>query len=108
MPTKRTALNRQRTPIIDAETVRVFLELSKAPKRMRDDPEFRQRDRELHRRLGISGEWMCSVVSVLDAGPMRGIRRGSPQEEDWLRVRAARERLLEAVRLSEPGPATVD
>jgi hypothetical protein len=94
MPSNRTQLNRARTPLIDAETLALFVELNAVPKRRRDNPEFRRRDLELHRRLGVSIEWKCSVVSVLD--PSRKSYREGFHHEAWLKVRKVRLRLLEA------------
>jgi hypothetical protein len=99
MPTKRTPLNRCRTPPIPPEAVELFKKLSKVPKRRRDNPEFRERDRTLHRMLGISGDWFCDVVSVLDTE--RVSHRTGIHHETWLRVRAVRERLLELAGMSE-------
>jgi hypothetical protein len=49
MSTNRTPINRTRTPIIDAETLALFVELNAVPKRRRDTDTFKQRDRELAR-----------------------------------------------------------
>lgn len=101
MPSKRTLVNRERSPRISAETVRMFATLESTPPPRRKTQEFKNRDRELARRLGLGGEWLCSVVSVLDRGPCyRTV--GSPQHEDWLRVRAVRLRLLAVAGMSEP------
>jgi hypothetical protein len=103
MPTKRTVINRQRTPPIDAETVKLFAELEAVPPRRRKSDEFKARDRELHRRLGLGGEWLCAVVSVLDRGPHYYLPE-SPHHEGAERVRAMRERLLAMAGMSEPQP----
>jgi hypothetical protein len=93
MPTKRTTLNRQRTPTIDAETLTLFTELENTSPRRRHSQDFKDRDRTLARRLGLGGEWLCAVVSVLDRGP-HYYPPESPHYEGAERVRAMRERLL--------------
>jgi hypothetical protein len=57
MSTNRTPLNRLRSPQIDAETLALFVELNAVPKRQRDSQTFKDRDRQLARRLdlGASG-----------------------------------------------------
>jgi hypothetical protein len=100
MPTKRTPLNRQRSPRIDSETLALFVELEAVPPRQRKGVEFRQRDRELHQRLGLGSEWFCSVCSVLDGSRVPYYAAGSPQEDDWRRVRTTRLQLLAAAGMS--------
>jgi hypothetical protein len=92
---RRTPLNRNRKPVYDEETLRLFVELETAD---RSAPDFKQQDRELARRLGLHGEWFCSVVSVTDRSdrPCRGPEYQATQ--DWHRVRAVRDMLLEAAR----------
>jgi hypothetical protein len=100
MPTKRTPRERQRTPRIDAETVALFKQLDAVPKRQRKSQDFKDRDRELARRLGLGGEWMCDVCSVTD--DERVSHRTGFHHESWLKVRAVRERLLALAGISEP------
>ena len=102
MSTNRTPINRTRTPIIDAETLALFVELDAVPKRRRDTDTFKQRDRELARRLDLGGEWMCDVCSVTDASH-KSYRTGM-HHDSWLKVRAVRLRLLALAGISE-GPA---
>jgi hypothetical protein len=100
MPTKRTTINRQRTPTIDAETLALFVELNAVPMRRRDTDTFKQRDRALARRLDLGGEWMCDVCSVTD--PSRKSYRTGFHHDAWLKVRAVRLRLLAMAGMSEP------
>jgi hypothetical protein len=102
MPTKRHPLDRRRKPVIDDEAVALFCELE-AELGERDylhegrGAEFKARDKDLHQRLGLGGEWFCSVVSVLDRRTEHH-SPGSPQDADFRRVRAVRLRLIEAAR----------
>jgi hypothetical protein len=100
MPTKRTVLDRQRTPQIDAETLRMFVELESVPMRRRKSQSFKDRDRALARRLGLGGEWLCDVCSVTD--PRRQSYRTGFHHDSWLKVRAVRLRLLALAGMSEP------
>ena len=99
MSRNRTPINRTRTPIIDAETLALFVELDAVPKRRRDTDTFKQRDRELARRLDLGGEWMCDVCSVTDASH-KSYRTGM-HHDSWLKVRAVRLRLLALAGISE-------
>jgi hypothetical protein len=104
MTAKRTPLDRRRKPLMDPETLRMFVELESTPRRQRHSQKFGDRDYELHRRLGLGAERLCSQVSIFDhktAYP----RRGTPQYEDWERVRAVREQLLAATGLGGGGQA---
>ncbi|MBV8444099.1 MAG: hypothetical protein JO312_26670 [Hyphomicrobiales bacterium] len=95
MPSKRTLLDRHRKPLIDDETMALFVQLESMGLGSRNgDDEIRRLERQLHERLGICGEWFCSVVSVLDRRT-ESRRPGSPQDEDFRRVRAVRLQLLE-------------
>ena len=102
MSTYRTPLNRLRSPPIDAETLALFVELNAVPKRRRDTDTFKQRDRELARRLDLGGEWMCDVCSVTDASH-KSYRTGM-HHDSWLKVRAVRLRLLNMAGISEAPP----
>jgi len=99
MSTNRTPINRMRTPIIDREALALFVELENTPKRRRNTHTFKQRDRELARRLDLGGEWMCDVCSVTDAS-RRSYRTGM-HHDSWLKVRAVRLRLLALAGISE-------
>jgi hypothetical protein len=100
MPTKRHPLNRHRRAPIDDQALRLFVELEAelgGRNYLHEDcsDAFKRRDKELHQRLGLGGEWFCSVVSVLDRRAAHH-SPGSPQDADFRRVRAVRLRLLEA------------
>jgi hypothetical protein len=99
MPSNRTPINRARTPPINSETLVLFVELNAVPKRRRDTDTFKQRDRELARRLDLGGEWMCDVCSVTD--PSRKSYRTGFHHESWLKVHAVRLRLLTLAGISE-------
>ena len=99
MPTNRIPLNRQRTPMIDSETLRLFMELESTLQRRRESDAFKDSDRALHRWLGLGGEWMCDVCSVLDRS--RKSYRTGYHHESWLKVRTVRLQLLEAAGMSE-------
>jgi hypothetical protein len=92
---KRTPLSRRRKPIFDDETLALFVELEATPTRLRKADDFKARDRELHRRLGLGGEWFCSVCSVLDRREAHH-RPDSPQAADFNRMREARLALIKA------------
>jgi hypothetical protein len=100
MSTNRTPLTRQRTPPIDAETVRLFVELNAMPKRQRESQSFKDQDRALARRLDLGGEWLCDACSVTDAE--RVSHRTGFHYESWLKVRAVRERLLALAGMNAP------
>jgi hypothetical protein len=98
---KRTTIDRHRKPLIDDTTLSLFCELESMPRRggyhaWRSNDEIRRLDRELHERLGLGGEWFCSVCSVLDRRAEHH-NPGSLQDADFRRVRAVRLALLEEV-----------
>jgi hypothetical protein len=97
--TNRTPINRTRTPVIDAETLALFVELNAVPKRRRDSQNFKDRDRQLARRLDLGGEWMCDVTSVTD--DERVSYRTGMHHDSWLKVRAVRLRLLALAGISQ-------
>jgi hypothetical protein len=97
MPTKRTPLERRRLPILDDETLTLFVTLETTPPRERRSDKFKQRERELHERLGLAHEWFCSVCSVLDARSEHH-RPGSLQVGDFKRMREVRLALLAEAR----------
>jgi hypothetical protein len=105
MPTKRTPLNRARKAIIDAGTLALFVELENTPMRRRHSAEFKRRDRELARRLGLGSEWFCACCSVLDRDREPCHPPGYARNDSFWMVRAVRLQLLEAAGLSEPGRA---
>jgi hypothetical protein len=93
MPTKRTPLNRARTPRIDAGTLELFKELLAVPEAQRDD-DFQERERILHRQLGVAFTWLCASVSVLDDRP-NYCHPDSVHFEGVQQVLALRQRLRE-------------
>ena len=98
MTVNRTPRERPRKPLIDDETLALFVKLESQGRRdLRSDRAFSDQDRELHRRLGLGAEWFCSVVSVLDRATEH-YRPDSIQGEDFRRVRAVRLQLLEEAR----------
>jgi hypothetical protein len=101
MPSRRTPIDRQRNPVINAEMVAEFVALENTPKRQRKSEEFWRKDKELHNRLGLGFERIAAVVSVLDPGP-HPYPPGSPHYEGAERVKAARRRLLALAGLDEP------
>ena len=75
----------------------MFAELERVPTRDRKSDEFKAKDHQLARLLGLESEWFCSVASVTD--PRRPPRRPSMlADHDHLRVYAVREVLLEAAK----------
>jgi hypothetical protein len=84
VPTNRTPRDRHRKPRIDDETLALFVELEAAPPRRRESDSFKAQDKELHQRLGLWGERLCSQVSVLDRREEHH-RPGSPQAADTTR-----------------------
>jgi hypothetical protein len=95
--TKRTRVSRLRSPPFDAETLALFVDLEAAPPRRGESDGFKAQDKELHQRLGLWGERLCSQVSVLDRREEHH-RPGSPQAADFKRVRRVRLALLEAAK----------
>jgi hypothetical protein len=106
MPSNRTPLNRARSPRIDSETIALFKELNAVPERRRESQEFQARDKELHERLGLGYERLCSQVSTLDPRPTTHYRQNYQPHQygNWLRMRELRLRLLTLAGISEPPP----
>jgi hypothetical protein len=98
MTTKRTPLNRQRTPPIDAEALRVFAELDAVPLASRFNWEFERRAYQLAQRLGLGEEHFCSRCSVLDHDSDPCWPPGYEARDAWFKVRAVRNQLIEATR----------
>jgi hypothetical protein len=98
MPTKRRTLDRprRRSSSFSAETVAMFKELDSVPARLRDNENFKAKERELMARLDLADEWRFSVCSVLyrERGPCR--EPTAPASIDWFKCRAVREQLLAA------------
>ena len=76
----------------------LFMELNAVPKRRRESQSFK--DRELARRLGLGGEWLCDVTSVTD--DERVSHRTGMHHDSWLKVRAVRFRLLAMAGIAKP------
>jgi hypothetical protein len=89
---------RPRRATFTNEVLTLFAELDATPRRERDSNAFKAKDRELHRLLGLSGQWFCSVASVTDGRPLRSSSMTPPTYLDHQKVRAVREQLLAAVR----------
>ena len=88
--------DRRRKPVIDAETVALFVKLEHTPARTRREPAFKVDEKALHKRLGLSGEYFPSMQTVLDraSGPCHP--RGYAAFDAWHRCRAVRLQLLGA------------
>jgi hypothetical protein len=83
----------------------LFCQLDAVPLRNRENNEFRDRDRELARMLGLEDEWLFSVVSVTDR--RRPVPSPRPAEHDRVRVYAVRFELLAAAKESAKGTHNV-
>jgi hypothetical protein len=95
MPVKaRTAKGRK--SVFSDDALALFAELNAVPLRNRDD-DFKARDRELARMLGLGGQWLCSVASVTDGRPLRPASMTPSTYADHVKVRVVRERLLAAI-----------
>jgi hypothetical protein len=106
MPTKRVPLDRRLTPPLTPEIVRLFVKLERAPPRQRKTEEFKARSRELARRLGLGYEWLCMQTSVLDREAAPCHPPGYARNESWRKVRAVRDRLIQAARLNRPSTSS--
>ena len=96
MPAKRTIIDRRQRATIDAETIAMFVALERTPARLRRSPEFKAREKELHRRLGLAGEYFPLMQTVLDRakGPCHPPEYAA--HEAWHLVHAVRLQLLGA------------
>jgi hypothetical protein len=97
MPAK-ARVAKQRRPAFSDEALALFRQLEAVPERMRqDNREYHARDLELHRMLGLGGERICSVSSVLDRDePLWITYRPREAVAEWERVWATRQALLAA------------
>ena len=102
MPTKRTVLDRPRTPTLDAETIALFTELEAVPIRRRDTREFEERAYALAQRLNLGYEHFCARCSVLDRERRPCHPPGYARNDSFWKVRAVRLRLLEMAGLDTP------
>jgi hypothetical protein len=107
MPTNRRIIDRPRRPSFTAEALALFAELEAVPAHLRRTDEFKDKDRELARMLGLGGEWLCSVASVTDRRRPRPPPR-RPAEDDQDRVYRVRLALLEAVADKKAAPVGAD
>jgi hypothetical protein len=95
VPTRRTVIDRRRTPVITRETLSLFQRLDETPPRQRRSKAFREAADRLHEQLGLHSEYFLSGhgADVLDDGecPFR-----PPQYHvvSWQACRDVRERLL--------------
>jgi hypothetical protein len=62
----------------------------------RDDPAFKDGERELARMLNLSDVWLCSGISVNDTDPEPCWPLGHAAYEDFFTVRRVRNALLAA------------
>ena len=97
MTTKRIPLNRTRKPLIDPETLALFIELENVPLRQRKSREFEERAYALAVKLGLNSEHFCSRCSVLDRERQPYHPEGYARNAVFWQVRRVREQLLEAV-----------
>jgi hypothetical protein len=104
MTTNRTPLNRSRRAATYANTVGLFRELEKTPMRRRSTTAFKDRVDDLHWRLGLHGEYRFSASSVLDRSDGPVYPPGYVSYEEWFKVRAIREQLLETTGLKAKAP----
>ena len=65
------------------------------------------KDRELHRLLGLGGQWFCSCASVTDGSPLRSAGMTPPTYLDHQKVRGVRQQLL-AVLKEKTAPTGAD
>jgi hypothetical protein len=95
MTSRRTPLDRRRKPVIDDETLKLFVELERTPAGRRKSEAFSDRDYELHKMLGLWGERFASQVSVLDRGARtQPARTLEIAREAWRKCQDARNELL--------------
>ena len=99
MPTKRTIISRRRRPLLSPEAVTLFAVLERVPLRHRHRQDFRDRERELMRALGLTAEFW-TANSVLDRSPGPCHPEEYVAHGDWHTCRKVRERLLEAAKPS--------
>jgi hypothetical protein len=94
--TKRAPINRRRLPHVAPAAVALFVELEQVPKRRRSAQTFKDGERELHRMLGLVDSWRLCCNSVLDRSRSPCHPPGYLAHDDFFRVRAIREALLQA------------
>jgi hypothetical protein len=100
MPVKaRTAKARRRQ--FSDEALALFVELEAVPMRRRDAPEWQAASHRLAEMLGLVDEWFCSGCDVLDCSARPCHPPGYTSYDDWFKVRAVRELLLEAIGLGD-------
>jgi hypothetical protein len=96
MPTNRKPTRRgRRPPRYTAETLALFAELEAAPPRRLSRQDFKDKECQLARLLGLPPPWL-SGSSVLDRERAPCRPEGMCAREDWFRCRDMRQKLLEA------------
>jgi hypothetical protein len=104
MPTTRRPLDRPRQrQLISAEALRLFVEIENTPKHKRGPKVYNDKERELARLLGLTSEWW-NGNSVCDDSDGPGCPPHLARYENWFKVRAIREQLLEVCK-AQPVPA---
>lgn len=106
MPTNRTPISRPHRSRFTAETLALFAELNSVPPRQRKTA-FRNGEEELAERLGLDPCWL-SGNSVLDRSRRPCWPPHCVAHQEWFRVRAVREALLEALRSRHGPPGLAD
>jgi hypothetical protein len=95
MATNRAAISRSHRHLIRPEVIALFRELERVPMRQRGTDEFRERDRTLARKLGLTASWWGGNT-VLDRSKGPCWPPWLCAHEDWYVVRRIREQLLAA------------
>jgi hypothetical protein len=103
MPVKYRSA-KQRRPSFSAEALALFTELEAEQARHRHRQDFRDKAYELARLLSLTPEWWTgNCVTDRSRAPCHPPEYVAHQ--DWIRVRAVRERLLTAVGGRHEAPA---
>jgi hypothetical protein len=95
MPAKRRIIDRPRRATFTPEVLQSFIALERTPMCDRRSDAFKDKDRELARRLGLEMEFICDCRSVLDRAPP--FARATPVHDGQHRVHAVRLALLAAI-----------
>jgi hypothetical protein len=88
---------KERRPTFTPEIVALFAELEAVPAHERERPEFVAKSKELAALLDLSSEWW-TTNHVHDRSAEPCWPEHCVAYEDWFKVRAVREALLDAVR----------
>jgi hypothetical protein len=97
MPTNRTPIKRPWRPSFSPEAIRLFAELETAPARHRQRREFRDREHQLARLLGLTSEFWTGN-SVLDRSKAPCHPEGYITNDDWRTCRSVRKALLQVTK----------